>query len=420
MLNHSRVAVIGAGLAGLAAATRLVEMGFQVTVLEARDRVGGRIWSETVEAAGGTHVIERGAEFVLNGYDVLRGYCARHDLELVETGMSYYIRQPVDRPSVTIEAMAELGKKAAEAAAVGNEAQSVADVLNEIGVTGVTLEALEARIEISTSVRTDQVTAQGTLDHVASFEPGPSWRIGGGNQGLPNAMAKELGSRIKLQALVTGIEHDNHSVTVHTSSGSQEFDFVVVALPFSIVNDRVNPIIELPEWKFAAFDHVVQGNAAKLHLPLSKVPDTSADMSVSDRYWTWTAQALGGEVSPVLHCFGAEIGHLERLKTDVDEREWEAKVRALRSDLSFEDGPAILTAWPFDPLTRGGYTAHAPGFSERHTEALRAPLGRVHFAGEYIDPEFTGLLEGALRTGEFAAETIATAAITTTGSGGSV
>ena len=409
MPDRMRIAVIGAGLAGLAAATRLVEAGHDVEVFEARDRVGGRVWSETIEAAGSEHVIERGAEFVLNGYDRLRAHCAEHGLELVETGMSYYVREPADRPGVTLEAMAELGGRAA-AAAAGGRARSVADVLSEIGVTGETLEALEARIEVSTAVRTDQVTAEHTLDHVASFEPGPSWRIGGGNQRLPNAMAEALGDRIGLGRAVARIAQRGDAVVVTADATDLEFDYAVVALPYSIVNDRARPILDLPAWKTAALDRVVQGNAAKLHLALDERPETSAVMSVSDRFWTWTARAADGEVAPVLNCFGAELGHLEQLRTDVDEREWERRVRELRGELRFAETRAVLTAWPFDPLSRGAYTAHAPGFSPEDAEALQAPHGRIHFAGEYIDPEFTGLLEGALRTGERAAAAVIGAA----------
>lgn len=406
MFKSAKIAVIGAGLAGLAAATKLVEDGHDVTVFEARNRVGGRVWSESIEAAGGQHVIERGAEFVLNGYDTLRKYCVQHGLELIETGMSYYIRQAVDRPNVTLHDMAELGKRAARVAAQRGSKGSVAEVLDEVGIEGDIREALEARIEVSTSVRTDQVTAEHTLDHVASFEPGPSWRIGGGNQRLPIAMAALLGNRVRLGSQVTWVKQTEYGVELNVADQALTFDYAVIALPFGVLNDRDAPLLTLPDSKLAAFDRVVQGNAAKLHLALEDQPETSAMMSVTDRFWTWTAFAAGGEVSPVLNCFGAEIGHLERLRIDVDSTEWEQRVRSLRQDLSFAERGAVLTAWPFDPLARGGYTAHAPGFSSVDAAALRAPYGRIYFAGEYIDPEFTGLLEGAMRTGEQAAAAI--------------
>lgn len=404
----SRIAILGAGVSGLAAATKLVEAGHSVTVFEARNRVGGRVWSETIEAAGAEHVIERGAEFVLDGYTTLRKYCAKHGLKLVDTGMSYYIRLPADRPEVTIEAMANLGKQAAQTAAAGTGTRSVKDVLTEVGVTGATREALEARIEMSTSVRVDQVTAEQTLEHTASFTPGPSWRIGGGNQGLPKALASALGHRVRLNHVIQAISQDDEGVTVTVNGANETFDYAVVALPFGVLNDRESPLIELPAWKKSALDRVVQGNAAKLHLALTERPETSAVMSVTDRFWTWTAFAADGEVSPVVNCFGAEIGHLKELRIDAGATEWASRVKVLRRDLPFANAEAIVTAWPFDPLSRGGYTAHAPGFSQQDAEALAAPDGRVYFAGEYIDLEFAGLLEGALRTGERAAEALAT------------
>lgn len=406
MTTAPRIAVVGAGLAGLAAATQLLKAGHDVTVYEARDRVGGRVWSETITAEGSDHVIERGAEFVLNGYSALRDYCTQYGLELVDTGMSYYIRRPADLPEVTTDDMAALGKKAADAAASGKGARSVADVLDSIGATGPAREALESRIEISTAVRIDQVTAEETLDHVASFEPGPSWRIGGGNQSLPNAMAAALGSRIRLGTKVEAIAQADEKVIVNTGSQTEIYDYAVVALPFGVLNYSTSIGIDLPDWKRDAMSRVVQGNAAKLHLALEKAPETSAVMSVSDRFWTWTANALGGEVPPVLNCFGGELGHLQTLGVDKDGKEWERRVRELRSDLPIAPGEAIVTAWPFDPLAHGAYTAHAPGFSHEDAQALAAPHGRLFFAGEYIDLEYTGLMEGALRSGNRAAQTI--------------
>jgi 4-methylaminobutanoate oxidase (methylamine-forming) len=74
--GRRRVVVVGAGFAGLMAAWRLAQGGCEVVVLEARDRVGGRVWSQELIPGDRRTVIERGAEFVLDGYDVLRGVLA--------------------------------------------------------------------------------------------------------------------------------------------------------------------------------------------------------------------------------------------------------------------------------------------------------------------------------------------------------
>src|SRR6185295_3177916 len=108
------VIVIGAGFAGLAA-TELADRGVDVLVLEARDRVGGRVWSDR---AGGA-VIERGAEFVLDGYEVLRGHAARFGLELADTGMSYYVREPRG-VECTAEELQAAGRAVAREAAGGS------------------------------------------------------------------------------------------------------------------------------------------------------------------------------------------------------------------------------------------------------------------------------------------------------------
>jgi monoamine oxidase len=85
-----KVAVIGAGLAGLAAADELRRHDAQVVVLEARDRVGGRVWSRELENGA---VVEMGAEFVLPGNEVVRGTAADLGLELADKGMRYGRRE---------------------------------------------------------------------------------------------------------------------------------------------------------------------------------------------------------------------------------------------------------------------------------------------------------------------------------------
>ena len=328
----------------------------------------------------------------------------------VDTGMSYYSRIPADRPGVTMGEMAELGKTAAEAAASTGGSCSVAEVLDRIGAGGAAREALEARVEISTAVRIDEVTAEETLDHVASFAPGPSWRVAGGNQRLADAMAGTLSNQIRFGTTVTAVEQTDNEVLVTAGKRRESFDYAVLALPFGVINHPSMIKMSLPGWKQAAMSRVVQGNAAKLQIPLEETPETSAVMSVTDRFWTWTANASDAEVAPVLNCFGGEMSHLLDLQIDKDESVWEQRVRELRSDLALSSSKAVLTAWPFDPLAGGAYSAHAPGFTLEDAEALAAPHGRLYFAGEYIDFEYTGLMEGALRSGEHAAAGIIQAA----------
>ena len=86
-----RAVVIGAGFAGLAAADRLREAGAEVTVLEARDRVGGRVHSRRLENGA---VIELGAEFILPGNTLVIEMARRFGLEITGKGMRYGRREP--------------------------------------------------------------------------------------------------------------------------------------------------------------------------------------------------------------------------------------------------------------------------------------------------------------------------------------
>src|SRR6476620_1219586 len=90
-MQAMRVVVIGAGFAGLAAADALAGAGIETVVLEARDRVGGRVWSR--ELPNGA-VVEMGAEFVLPGNDTLKGYAERFGLGFWDKGMRYGSREP--------------------------------------------------------------------------------------------------------------------------------------------------------------------------------------------------------------------------------------------------------------------------------------------------------------------------------------
>lgn len=399
-----RIAIAGAGFAGLAAASALRRAGVDVTVFEARKRPGGRVWSATIAAGGRDHVIERGAEFVLHGYSSMRRLLTEASLELVDTGMSYYVRKLGDFPHITLEEIVAAGRDAVRLAAQIGGAPSAEDVLSRLKNSPDLVEALRARIEISTAVNASAVTAQA-LEHIASFEPKPSWRVAGGNQRLADALAGGLGSSIHYGVTVDRVENlESGGAVVTTGATTTEFDAVVIALPLGIVRDPDAIVLPQTTRRDAILAGVIQGHAAKLHLALGAPVRTSAVMSVRGRYWTWTAFDASRAVPPVLNCFMGSREAIEKASLVHVPSQWAERVRELRPDLEIlPNAPVVTTIWSEDPLARGAYSAHAPADLRTSPYALEEPIGDVFWAGEYAEPEYTGLMEGAIRSGERAA-----------------
>ena len=378
--------VIGAGFAGLAAATELTEAGIEVIVLEARDRVGGRVWSQTLRGA----MIERGGEFILAGYDRLRERASHHGLEIADTGMSYYIREPRGVDGVDVQALARAGATVAQTARRG----SVADVIEAASIDAALAEAVRARVEISCAMEADKLRPSA-LDHVASFEPLPSHRIASGNQSLAHAMA--AGVRVELGTPVDAIEQRERDVRVLACGGGElEADLVVLALPLPVLRDLpIDP--PLPEWKQRALTSVEIGQAAKLHVPVAPPAPPSAVMSVPDRFWCWTVAGA----DRVLNCFAGSPTALRRLDLDEGPGRWLGLVGEVRQELLPAPEEAVLTTWQDDPYALGAY--RADGLAEVDDALLEASVDRLHFAGEWCAGELSGLMEGALRSGERAA-----------------
>jgi monoamine oxidase len=254
-----------------------------------------------------------------------------------------------------------------------------------------------ARVEISSALEGDRLRP-GALDHVAAFAPLPSHRIAGGNQRLADALARALGERVRLRCPACAVECGEGQVRVHTPAGEVRADRLVVALPLPVL--RALPVTPaLPGWKREALERVAVGHAAKLHVPLHETAPPSAVMSVPGRFWTWTATAGDGAVAPVLNCFAGSPPALDALAVGDGPAAWLQRVVELRPDLRLDGERARLTTWSDDPLAGGAYRADGVDARTGDEERLEAPVGRMHFAGEYAAGEWSGLMEGALRSG---------------------
>ena len=228
----TRAIVIGAGFAGLAAADELARAGHEVVVLEARDRVGGRVWS--TELPNGA-VVERGAEFILPGNDVLLDLCGRLGLGLWEKGMRYGEREP--RGGIGVEPEILARSVDAVAAAVAERRRLVALGCRAAG---------RARPR-SGRPRGDPLPSRG-VDRVRR-RPGRGRRARRRRCPQPRRLPERRGrkparrptarrrarSAVHLRSPVDRVEWSGDGVRVRAAGGELAGDVAVVAVPAAVI-----------------------------------------------------------------------------------------------------------------------------------------------------------------------------------------
>jgi len=401
-----RAVVVGAGFAGLSAADALTHAGVEVAVLEARDRVGGRVWSRSLPNGA---VVEMGAEFILPGETVILGLVERFGLGLWDKIMRYGDREPrgvdVDRDGVVAAAAAvqrALEERGEEAARI-----SAAELLRGLDIDLAAREAMLSRCELSAANSAELVTARA-LEHLAAIADDPCPGVAGGNQRVALALAGELGGAVRLRAPVERIAWGDDGVRVTAAGDEVAAETCVIAAPASVV-PKITFDPPLPEPTAAAVAGVVYGHAAKLFVPLREIPPPSAILSVPGRYWTWTAGGAGGAVQPVVSAFVGSAPALEALRVTEGPGEWLASVATLRPDLVLQRDGALLSTWDDDPWLAAAYSTRTPAGSTG--DLLTEPVGPLVFCGEHTAGEWSGLMEGALRSGVRAADQVLAARV---------
>jgi monoamine oxidase len=407
----ARVCVVGAGFAGLAAAAALAEGGVEPLVLEARERVGGRVHSRRLPNGA---VVELGAEFVEHDHQALVALAGRLGLAMAPTGMAYGDREPrgglgVDRATLLaeVERLRAMvvgpdhepgGARGAGPGDLLRSGRSVAEVLAELPLHPGAREAIAARLQVSAAQPVDQLAA-AVLGHAGStFSTRESLRVAGGNQRLALRLADRLGGAVHLGVPVEAVAWSERGVRVATELAA---DACVLAVPASVLG-RIRFDPPLPAWKAEAVDRVRYGHAAKLFVPLRAAPPPSAVLSVPDHYWTWTARGADGAVQPVVSAFAGSAPALAALGVADGPAAWRARLAALRPDLGLDRG-AVLSTWDDDPWVQAAYSTRGPGFRPDDPDLLARPCGPLHFAGEHTAGPWSGLMEGALRSGQRAA-----------------
>lgn len=437
------VVVVGAGLAGLAAARALTAAGRTVRVLEARDRVGGR--TEAGALSDGQW-IELGGQWIGPGHDRMYALVEELGLSTVPThndgDIVFSLRGRTGRlaghkgaaPRLNPFAIADLGQAMLR---FGRLARRVDLDRPWATPRAEALDGQTFRSWVRRNLRTPQgrayfelyceavlaadlsdvsllhalfYTASGTdMDTLMAVDRGAQAdRIQGGSWLVSQRMADALGDPVVLRAPVRTIAQDGQGVTVTTRDGTRHrADRVVVTVPPAIAG-RLEYQPLLP----AARDQLTQKLPAGSVIKMYAVYDSPF----------WRAEGLSGQAGsdrgPVKVTFdntppGYDRGILMGFLEAGAARTWSARSPEERRAVFVEClvryfGPRAASPleyherdWSAEEFSRGCYGAHfAPGVWTGFGPALREPVGRIHWAGTECAPFGNGYMEGAVRSGE--------------------
>lgn len=445
---EAEVCVVGAGYAGLTAAWRVHQAGASVVVLEARDRVGGRIWTErdvdgtALDRGGAWLAPYHEAAFRLAaelGVSTYKTYVAGSHL-LVDasarkgprvrryTGLipkisaaavvSIAITQArVDRLAKTVPLDAPWD--AARAAAL--DAQSVRSFVDHARISSATGRNLfETAVRGLFATDLSQVSlldllflahAHTSLNALFSIEKGAQENlVDGGAGAMAHHMADKLGDAIRLGAPVRRVAHTDAGVKIESDALTVRARRAIVTTPPALaVEIEFDP--PLPADRAALYRAAVAGHETKTLVvydePFWRAEGFSGQSAEPGSAAEVTIDASPASGTPgVLACF--TFGAVAEYHDALDAR---ARRAALLATLQQRFGaraaqPAAVveTPWWHEPWTRGCSMAHFPmGVLTKWGHLLREPMGVIHWAGTETATVSHGAIDGAIRSGERAA-----------------
>lgn len=406
MTSGRHVVVVGAGFAGLSAATELEASGIRVTVLETTHRVGGRVWS--VRLPNGV-VVERGAEFVAEAHDAVARTAAGLGLQLVPQGCEFDRRpspvHEVPADDQLCQAVGEVRESILRRLRKGGSDHSVAEAFAEAGETPGSL-AVRRRLATSTTVPLDQVSARWYAEAGSVKRYGTALRVQGGNERIAHGLAAQLHQPVITEAGVTGIERAaNGSLEVVCDERpSLRADGVVVTVPVPALRD-----LHLPPAMSARLAGPLSrmgfGHAAKISVPLAEPGEASGMEGPSGDWWSWTRQGDDLAPEPALTAFAGGAAAIQALDVGSGPTTWIDAISATRGEKMLPDG-AICTQWGAGSSTRGAYSARLVGWAAADLDVLQESHDGVVLAGEHTE-QAGASMNAALRSGRRAASLLA-------------
>ena len=299
--HGERIGVVGAGVAGLAAARAMVDGGFEVVVLEARERIGGRV--ATTRPDGWGLPVELGANWVqAPGRSGLRERLAAADVENVPFDWDRQLLlgadgRPIEHPWRTLGPGVRAVGQAIRWADKREHDRSIAAALRASGAAG-RVEPLVLAHALDVEIATEYGASAGELSAwwgTAEGHNGPDWLVIGGYGGLADGLA--TGLDVRLSTPVVSLAWDPDGVTLvpgaadgsaGTGGAALRVDRVVIAVPLGVLQaNRPSFVPALPDDHQAAISSLAMGLLDKVWLRFAAPLRTSGEL-------VWTRLAPAG------------------------------------------------------------------------------------------------------------------------------
>lgn len=415
---QKKVAIVGAGIAGLAAAKQLVAANNDVTIFEARERIGGRIWTShefgvpteigafmfhgtvgnpLVDLAQKLNIAFKPVAFDKKDWGCAKAiepedmaHCRAVFVQILESAYQYAQKQPHD-----------LSLQAA--------INAVFDEKTFPAFTSDLLDWFMDTLKLYMGVEPSYLSAQHWNEEEVFLE-GDHCVVLGGYEKIIDYLAKDL--KIHLNEPVLSIT-DRQQVEIKTQKGTYNADNVIVTIPMSLLKKgdiQFNP--PLSEKKVQAMQHLDMAllNKIFIEFPERFWQKEAAIITTLDFkqpiYWYFNFQPylqrpilmalLGGEVAKAIESYSDK--QIEKLVMTSLQKIYGNPIPA----------PVKLTVtrWQSDPWSLGAYAYIPVGASGADYNVLAESVGRIHFAGEATEKRFPGTTNGAYISGVRAADEI--------------
>jgi len=442
------VAVIGAGIAGLACASELARLGIGAQVFEASDRVGGRVASLRGVFPG--QVVERGAEFIGSSHNVMLGYARQLGLELEDLGAApglpyhyfggrrYTEAQVVDEFRGFTAAIGGDLERISHPSAdqfTPSDAEfdflSIDELLDLRGVSGLLRQVVASAVQAEFGAGLGQVSAISLLRFLHSDQRGKQSALDGashrflrvvdGNDRIATGLADALPRPVALGhhlVSVRQLSNGRYRVVFEVGGRSQfsEHDAVVLALPFTVLRHvELHASLQLPEWKRMAINTADMGDQGRLLVgfqgPFWYERHGLSGTGFSDRAAmpaTWEANpgrsgaghaVLAASLGPYAAGPGATQA---QARSFVDALE--AVAPGARAAAALDARGNLLAHaedWAGNPLSLGAQVYNRPGYFTTNGHREAKPVGKLLFAGDHTSSfyEWQGFMEGAALSG---------------------